>query len=47
MTKANTPTENIYEEKTVSEDLTKESKLKKEKLAKKLDSQLIIVVRKK
>ena len=30
--KTNTPIKNICEEKTVSEDLTKESKLKKEKL---------------
>ena len=40
ITKTNTPTKNIYEEKTVSEDLTKESKLKKEKIAKKLGAQL-------
>ena len=46
ITKANPPTKNIYEEKTVSEDPTKESKLKKEKIAKKLDAQ-VIVVRKK
>ena len=32
ITKANTPMKNIYEEKTVSEDLTKERKLKKEKM---------------
>ena len=31
----------IYEAKTVSEDLTKESKLKKEKISKKLDVQQI------
>ena len=30
ITKTNPPTKNIYEEKTVSEDLTKENKLKKE-----------------
>ena len=40
ITKANTPTKNIYEEKAVSEDVTKEGKLKKEKIAKKLDAQL-------
>ena len=32
ITKTNTPTKNIYEEKTVSKDLTKESKLKKKKI---------------
>ena len=37
---------NICEEKTVSEDPTKESKLKKEKTAKKLDAQLIVVRKK-
>ena len=31
----------IYEAKTVSEDLTKESKLKKEQISKKLDAQQI------
>ena len=31
----------IYEAKTVSEDLTEESKLKKEKISKKLDVQQI------
>ena len=41
ITKANTPTKNIYEEKAVSEDVTKEGKLKKEKIAKKLDVQLL------
>ena len=46
ITKTNPPTKNIYEEKTVSEDLTKESKLKKEKIAKKLDAQLIVVRKK-
>ena len=46
ITKANTPTKNIYEEKTVSEDLTKESKLKKEKIAKKLGAQVIVVGKK-
>ena len=40
ITNTNPPTKNIYEEKTVSEDLTKESKLKKEKIAKKIDAQL-------
>ena len=43
ITKTNTPTKNIYEEKTVSEDLTKESKLNKEKITKKLDAQLIAI----
>ena len=38
ITKANTPTKNIYEEKSVSEDLTKEDKLLKEKIAEKLDA---------
>ena len=37
---------NICEEKTVSEDPTKESKLKKEKIAKKLDTQLILLRKK-
>ena len=46
ITKPNTPTKNIYEEKAVSEDLTKESKLKKEKNAKKLDAQLIVARKK-
>ena len=46
ITKANPPMKNIYEEKTVSEDPTKESKLKKEKTAKKLDAQLIAVRKK-
>ena len=46
ITKTNPPTINIFEEKTVSEDLTKESKLKKEKVAKKLDAQLIVVRKK-
>ena len=46
ITKINTPTKNIYEEKTVSEDLTKESKLKKEKIARKLGPQLIVVGKK-
>ena len=46
ITKTNTPTKNIYEEKTVSEDLTKESKLKKEKIAKKLGAQVIVVGKK-
>ena len=43
---ANTLTKNTNEEKTVSEDLSQERKLKKENIAKKLDAQ-IIVVRKK
>ena len=43
ITKTNTPPKNIYEEKTVSEDLTKESKLNKEKITKKLDAQLIAI----
>ena len=42
-TKTNTPTKIIHEEKTVPEFLTKESKLKKEKIAKKLDAQFIVV----
>ena len=46
ITETNTPTKNIYEEKSVSEDLTKESKLKKEKISKKLDAQLIAVRKK-
>ena len=46
ITKTNTPTKNIYEVKTVSEDLTKQSKLKKEKIANKLDAQLIAVRKK-
>ena len=46
ITKTNTPTKNIYEEKTVSKDLTKESKLKKKKNSKKLDAQLIVVWKK-
>ena len=46
ITKTNPPTKNIYEEKTVSEDLTKESKLKKEKIAKKLDAELTVVRKK-
>ena len=45
-TKTNTPTKIIHEEKTVPEFLTKESKLKKEKIAKKLDAQLIVVRKK-
>ena len=46
ITKTNTPTKNNYEEKTVSEDLTKESKLKREKIAKKLDTQLTAISKK-
>ena len=46
ITKTNTPTKNIYEEKTVSIDLTKENKLKKEIIAKKLNAQLITVRKK-
>ena len=46
ITKANPPMKNICEEKTVSEDPTKEGKLKKEKIAKKLDAQLIAVRKK-
>ena len=38
ITKANAPTKNIYKEKSVSEDLTKEDKLLKEKIAEKLDA---------
>ena len=45
-TKTNTPAKIIHEEKTVPEFLTKESKLKKEKIAKKLDAQLIVVRKK-
>ena len=45
-TKTNTPGKIIHEEKTVPEFLTKESKLKKEKIAKKLDAQLIVVRKK-
>ena len=37
---------NKYEQKTVSDDLTKESKLKKEKIAEKLDAQLIVIRKK-
>ena len=46
ITKANPPMKNICEEKTVSEDPTKESKLKKGKIAKNLDAQLIVVRKK-
>ena len=46
ITKTNTLTKNIYEEKRVSQDQTKERKLKKEKIAKKLDPQLIVVRKK-
>ena len=46
ITKTNTPTKNICEEKTISEDLTKESKLKEEQIAKKLDAQLMAVRKK-
>ena len=46
ITKTNPSTNNTYEEKTVSEDPTKGSKLKKEKIALKSGAQ-IIVVRKK
>ena len=46
ITKTNTPTKNNYEEKTVSEDLTKESKLKQENIAKKLDTQLTVIRKK-
>ena len=46
ITKTNPPTKNIYEEKTASEDLTKESKLKKEKNTKKLDAELTVVRKK-
>ena len=46
ITKTNTPTKNNYEEKTVSEDLTKESKLKQENIAKKLDTQLTAIRKK-
>ena len=46
ISKTNTPTKNNYEEKTVSEDLTKESKLKREKIAKKLDTQLTAIRKK-
>ena len=45
ITKTYAPTKNIYEEKTVSEDLIKESKQKKEKIVKKLDSRFIAVRR--
>ena len=46
ITKGNPPTKNICEEKTVSEDATKESKLKKEIIAKKLGAQLTVVRKK-
>ena len=46
ISKTNTPTKNNYEEKTVSEDLTQESKLKQEKIAKKLDTQLTAIRKK-
>ena len=46
ITNANSPMKNICEEKTVSEDPTKESKLKKGKIAKNLDAQLIVVRKK-
>ena len=46
ITKGNPPMKNICEEETVSEDPTKESKLKKEIIAKKLGAQLTVIRKK-
>ena len=46
ITKGNPPMKIICEEETVSEDPTKESKLKKEIIAKKLGAQLTVIRKK-